>query len=46
MAAIVNYGRIQKGGGAGGPDPHGNAGLLIFAMFKFSVRPLLEINRR
>ena len=28
-------------GGTGGPDPPGIAKLLIFAMLKFSIRPLL-----
>ena len=32
-----------EGGGTGGPDPTGIARLLIFAMLKFSVRPLLGI---
>ena len=36
------HGRIQRGG-TGGPDPPGIARLLIFAMMKFSVRPLLVI---
>ena len=37
------HGRTQRGGGgAGGPDPPpGIARLYIFAMLKFSVRPLL-----
>ena len=40
---VINHGRIQRGGGDRGPPPPGIARLLIFAMLKFSVRPLLGI---
>ena len=35
------HGRIQRGDRGSGPPPPGIARLLIFAMLKFSVRPLL-----
>ena len=38
-----NISWVDPEGGTGGLDPPGIAGLLIFALLKFSVRPLLGI---